>query len=546
MALRHDTESSSAEHRGSTLASIREHPTIPNNRKLLLNAQQASIQTERYISSYWSFIHLPQASEFKLNLGNIMLQGRDRNSSDAKLILLVELFNCLPDIECWQSALKNFKSFPRHSTCFPADSQRRLRHRTAHMQDETWITSSSSSSSTLPSYPYPCQQRNGDVYPSPDLRWQGLTDAGHPIVGPGYVSNFTSSDIQPPLLSYADNIECYPPGSKYPNSDVFDADVARGCCQNRSFPKIFNASNTTKLKSYKIKLGNERGLQMTPANEKGSFRIDDDNVNLDDWPGYTNNCVKKEKCGSTLTLKEVVVMVAKQFGNFYSNAKRGRITQTDTCHRDCDLLNGRIKRDSIWLVGIDIYSINTKTKRTVLQKTSSPFIAYYIIGGPHSLTACTREAEIDTLSGLLYHSKLRTQNAERTNFRRLVSATKHAKVSAFDQNRSEIRPFPGRNDVYPGICLPGSMEAFVFLFWMQRHSANAKHRRGGTASIIGYLIFATLDSRALLATREHDDLAIAVSACVVGGSFWFPTSLILFGVLCDQSLDWRLGTSNGI
>ena len=37
--------------------------------------------------------------------------------------------------------------------------------------------------------------------------------------------------------------------------------------------------------------------------------------------------------------------------------------------------------------------------------------------------------------------------------------------------------------------------------------------------IIGYLIFAALVSRALLATRGRDDLATAVSACVVGGFF---------------------------
>ncbi|KAK0201039.1 hypothetical protein DFS33DRAFT_1277355 [Desarmillaria ectypa] len=47
------------------------------------------------------------------------------------------------------------------------------------------------------------------------------------------------------------------------------------------------------------------------------------------------------------------------------------------------------------------------------------------------------------------------------------------------------------------------------------------HYYGGTASRIGYLIFAALVFCALLATRRRDDLAIAVLACVVGGSLFF-------------------------
>ena len=39
--------------------------------------------------------------------------------------------------------------------------------------------------------------------------------------------------------------------------------------------------------------------------------------------------------------------------------------------------------------------------------------------------------------------------------------------------------------------------------------------------VFGYLIFAALVLRALLATRGRDDLAIAVSACVVGGIPFF-------------------------
>ncbi|KAI0079054.1 hypothetical protein K474DRAFT_1659527 [Panus rudis PR-1116 ss-1] len=49
-------------------------------------------------------------------------------------------------------------------------------------------------------------------------------------------------------------------------------------------------------------------------------------------------------------------------------------------------------------------------------------------------------------------------------------------------------------------------------------------------SLFGYLIFVAPVPRALLATRGRDDLAIAVTACVVGGSS-SDLSLTLFAGL---------------
>ncbi|OBZ66457.1 hypothetical protein A0H81_13598 [Grifola frondosa] len=108
---------------------------------------------------------------------------------------------------------------------------------------------------------------------------------------------------RPSPPSYADNIQCYPSGSNYPISDVLD------------------------------------------------------------WSGYTNNCIKKEKCGSTLTLKEVVVMVAKQFGNFYSNAKRGQITQAYTTYRGWDLLNGKSRETPSGSSEL-IFTVSTRKTQT--------------------------------------------------------------------------------------------------------------------------------------------------------------------------------------
>lgn len=55
--------------------------------------------------------------------------------------------------------------------------------------------------------------------------------------------------------------------------------------------------------------------------------------------------------------------------------------------------------------------------------------------------------------------------------------------------------------------------------------------------VFGYLIFAALVLRALLATRGRDDLATAVSACVVGGIPFSSTfCLRLSGTLFSRML----------
>ncbi|ESK85656.1 hypothetical protein Moror_9959 [Moniliophthora roreri MCA 2997] len=59
-----------------------------------------------------------------------------------------------------------------------------------------------------------------------------------------------------------------------------------------------------------------------------------------------------------------------------------------------------------------------------------------------------------------------------------------------------------------------------------------------SGSVFGYIIFAAPVPRALLATRGHDDLAIAVPACVVRGSFSEDPlfSLSFCSVLCTASV----------
>ncbi|KAI0071665.1 hypothetical protein K474DRAFT_1668786 [Panus rudis PR-1116 ss-1] len=63
-------------------------------------------------------------------------------------------------------------------------------------------------------------------------------------------------------------------------------------------------------------------------------------------------------------------------------------------------------------------------------------------------------------------------------------------------------------------------------------------------SFFGYLIFAAPVLRALLATRKRDDLAIAVSACVVGG-FPSPYSFFLLAV-CNLSVGKSQRLADGL
>ncbi|KAF5375547.1 hypothetical protein D9615_009135 [Tricholomella constricta] len=74
--------------------------------------------------------------------------------------------------------------------------------------------------------------------------------------------------------------------------------------------------------------------------------------------------------------------------------------------------------------------------------------------------------------------------------------------------------------IHPSIH-PSIIDLLIDLIGTPKSTRMFNHYYGGTASILGYLIFAALVPCALLATRGRDDLAAALLACVVGGSPFF-------------------------